>query len=126
MAQEWIDYTSNGQKFRGYLVYNENVKERRPVVIIAHAWRGQDDFARNKAAFFAELGYAGFAADLYGDGKSVENNDEAAVLMAPLFIDRKTLRSRIVAAYQTASKLKQVDPERIGALGFCFGGLTVL
>jgi dienelactone hydrolase len=126
MAKESIDYESNGEKFRGYFAYDEKVKKKRPAVIVAHAWRGQDDFARKKAEFLSELGYVGFAADLYGNGKTVETNDEAAELMTPLFIDRKTLRDRIVAAYHVAAKHEQVDSEKIGAIGFCFGGLTVI
>lgn len=126
MAGEWIDYQSEGKNFRGYLAYDETDASHRPAVIIAHAWKGQDDFARDKAEFLAELGYVGFAADLYGDGISVETNDEAGAMMAPLFIDRNTLRNRIVAAYNTVAEHERVDAERMGAMGFCFGGLTVI
>lgn len=126
MKTEWIDYESGGKRFKGYLAHNEKLKNKKPAIVIAHAWRGQDDFARKKAEFLAELGYVGFAADLYGDGLSVDTNEQAAQLMMPLFLDRKELRERIVAAYQAAAGLSLVDPDKMGAIGFCFGGLTVI
>lgn len=126
MKTERVAYSCEGINFNGYLAHNEKLKEKKPVVLIAHAWRGQDNFAREKAEFLAELGYVGFAVDLYGDGRQVETDEEAKQLMVPLFLDRKALRERIVLAYHTASNLPFVDSEKIGAIGFCFGGLTVI
>lgn len=126
MHSETIAYTCGDSTFKGHLAYDQTSSTPRPVVIVAHAWKGQDDFAREKAEMLAKLGYVGFAADLYGDGKTVESNDEAMAMMSPLFVDRKTLRERIVSAYQTVAKLDIVDETKVGAIGFCFGGLTVI
>lgn len=126
MKKEWIDYSMNGRSFRGYLVYNSKVEGSRPVVLVAHAWKGQDAFARNKAEFLAELGYAGFALDLYGEGKEVESDNDAASLMIPLFEDRTELQKRIKAGYETILHHPICDRKRIGSIGFCFGGLAVL
>lgn len=97
-----------------------------PGILIAHAWMGQDDFARKKAHDLARLGYVAFAADVYGDGQEVQTNDEAAELMMPLFMHRDRLRARIRAAYDTLASDERVDSNKIGAIGFCFGGLTVV
>lgn len=126
MKGEWLEYQCAGKNFKGYLAYNEKDSSPKPAVIVAHAWKGQDDFARNKADFLAELGYVGFAVDLYGEGACVNTNDEAGAMMTPLFINRSSLRERIVSAYHTIAKHERVDAERIGAIGFCFGGLSVL
>lgn len=126
MKKETIDYTCKGKRFRGYLVYNQEDTTPKPCVIIAHAWKGLDAFAKQKAEFLAELGYVAFAADLYGEGKNASTNEDAWELMHPLFINRKELRDRISAAYETVSALECVDRTMIGAIGFCFGGMTVL
>jgi len=93
---------------------------------VAHAWKGQDDFARQKAKELAALGYVGFAADIYGDGATATNDEDAKKLMLPLFTDRATLRKRIVAGFQALEKNEWVDQTKIAAIGFCFGGLTVI
>lgn len=127
MHEETVLYRSGDKEFKGYLAYDQAVKaKKRPAVIVAHAWRGQDDFAREKARELAKLGYVGFAADVFGNGLSVDNNEEASALITPLFLDRQLLRDRIRAAYDTVYDQKMVDKDRIGAIGFCFGGLTVI
>ena len=101
MKEEKITYQAGDVKSEGFLVYDEQVKTMRPAVLIAHAWYGQDDFARNKARELAKLGYIGFAADIFGGKKNAADDDEAGALIKPLFLDRKLLQSRIIAAYDT-------------------------
>lgn len=125
MPTETIPYRIGELTFQGHAVYSGDGQQKRPGVLVAHAWMGQDDFARQKAAALAEMGYVGFAADLYGNGIHVTTPEEATELMAPLFSDRKVLRQRIVAAYETLKMHPLVDSSCIGAIGFCFGGLTV-
>lgn len=126
MILENIDYKCNGTTLKGCLVYKGEATAKRPAVIVAHAWRGQDEFARQKARDLAELGYVGFAADLYGDGVCVTSDEEALKLMLPFFLDRSLLRERITAAFDAIKNHPLVDPAAIGAIGFCFGGLTVI
>lgn len=126
MNSEIIDYQWNGKNFKGQIYFPENLSDKTPAVLVAHAWKGRDQFALDKAKMLAELGYIGFAADLYGDGLVVESNEEALDLMVPLFLDRKELRERISAAYQVVAGRAEVDSGRIGAIGFCFGGATVI
>ncbi len=99
---------------------------RRPVVLVAHAWGGQDDFAREKAKMLAGLGYVGFAIDVYGKGRRGTTPEENSKLMQPFLDDRALLLERLLAATAAASAQRCVDPERVGAIGFCFGGLCVL
>lgn len=124
MLQETLIYHVGELKCLGTLFTQE--KTRRPLILVAPAFRGQDDFAREKGRYLAELGYAALVLDIYGEGKSVESNEEASGLMMPFFIDRKELRRRMIAALEAARALSWVDTARLGAIGFCFGGLAVL
>lgn len=126
MEQEAIPYVYQGTTFYGHLVFDPEGEGRRPGILIAHAWHGQDSFAREKAAELAKLGYVALAADVYGEAKHVGSSKEAAQLMMPLFFDRELLQGRITAALQMLQKHPLVDPKNIGAIGFCFGGLTVI
>lgn len=121
-----LDYACQGTTLYGHLYHSPQISQKRPAVIVAHAWRGLDSFAHLQAERLARLGYMAFAADLYGIQKPVETDEEAAQLMLPLFVNRKQLRERIVAAYEVVAKQPLVDADKIGAIGFCFGGLTVL
>jgi dienelactone hydrolase len=116
-------------EFEGYLAADLRPpahRTPRPAVIVAHAWRGRDDFADSKARQLATLGYVGFAADVYGRNQRGDTDEGAAALMDPLVADRQLLRHRITAALNTISAHPLVDPTRIAAIGFCFGGLTAL
>lgn len=121
-----VEYEAAGVRARGFVACRDESEERRPVVVIAHAWRGLDDFAKDKARALAALGYIGFAADLYGEGRVAHSDEEATALMTPLFLDRTLLAQRIRAAFVVASQQPGADPDRVGAIGFCFGGMTVV
>jgi len=126
MIRENATYACKEDKFKGHLIYNEIVNEKRPCIIIAHAWRGLSAFEQEKADVLAKLGYVAFCADLYGGGKTAASDEEAHSLMLPLFKDRALLRERIGVAFEYVKTLPMVNPKQIAAIGFCFGGLTVL
>jgi dienelactone hydrolase len=122
---ENISYSHNDKSLHGYMAFKETNK-KIPAVLIAHAWGGRDDFACKKAEYLAELGYLGFALDMYGDAKTGKSTEENTKLMTPLMEDRKLLLGRIHAALEKVKSLPMVDTSKIGAIGFCFGGLCVL
>lgn len=126
MYQATLSYPCGETLCQGYLTHAANIKSPCPAIIIAHAWRGQDAFARQKASELAKMGYVALAADIYGEGIEVTTDDEAQALMLPLFLNRKLLRERIGAAFEAVAHLPHVDKAKIGAIGFCFGGLTVI
>jgi len=119
-------YEINGKTYKGEFFYDIEQQTKRPGILVAHAWRGRDGFAKQKAKALAALGYVGMAIDLYGNGKVANSNEEAFELMQPLFLDRKELRARISAAYTELCNHPLVDSARTGAIGFCFGGLSAL
>lgn len=120
-------YHDGTQELEGYLAHpTEPARGPRPMVLVAHAWGGQDEFARSKAHMLADLGYIGFAIDVYGKGRRGSSPEENSALMTPWVQDRGALRNRLVAAVQAARQCDGADPERLGAIGFCFGGLCAL
>jgi dienelactone hydrolase len=126
MQTKNIEYQDGEKKLEGYLAYDEKLPEKRPAILIAHDWSGRNEFACKKAEQLSELGYVGFALDMFGKGIIGKNNDEKTKLMQPLIDDRALLRKRIVAGFDIVKKLEMVDSSRIGAIGFCFGGLCAL
>ena len=118
-------YLAGTTRCKGYFACPSHV-ERPPIVVIAPTWEGINGFAKEQAEKLAERGYAAFVADLFGDGKAASSPEEAASLIKPLFIDRKLLRERILAAILEAKKFHEVDSSKVAAMGFCFGGLTVI
>ncbi|MCE2881397.1 MAG: dienelactone hydrolase family protein [Planctomycetaceae bacterium] len=117
-------HTHDGNELEGYIVRPKGDSATpRPVVLVIHAWTGQDDFARAKAHMIADLGYIGFAVDVYGKGRRGSNPDECSKLMTPWVSDRAALRARLLAAVDFARRIEGGDPNRLGAVGFCFGGL---
>jgi len=121
-----IDYSDGSVTLEGYYAFDDEEKHKRPLILVVHDWSGRNEFACQKAKKLAELGYIGFALDIYGKGKIGNNNDEKSALMNPFMQDRNLLRKRLLAALDTAKNLEIVDSNRIGAIGFCFGGLCAL
>lgn len=126
MHTEYLDYTEGKTTCEGYLAYDPMIKGKRPAVIVCHAWAGQDDFARQKAEALAQLGYVGFALDMYGKGVRGGMIEQNAKLMKPFVDDRGLLARRINAAADAIRGHLMVDGNRLGAIGYCFGGMCAL
>jgi len=121
-----VEYKDGDQTCIGYLAWDETYADPKPCVLINHAWGGLDNFAQGKAVEMAALGYVGFALDNYGDGVQPETVDEKMALMGPLKEDRAKLLKRLKAGYKAAAALEQVDESHMAAMGFCFGGRSLL
>jgi dienelactone hydrolase len=117
-----VDYEQDGQTYEGFLAMPEGTP--KGVVLVAHAWGGQSEFEQDKAKLVASWGYAGFALDVYGKGKRGETNEESEALMTPLASNREELQSRLAHALSVAAK--EAGTSNAAAIGFCFGGLSVL
>ncbi len=126
MHSQNINYSHDDITCQGYLAYDDANTEPRPAVLIAHDWTGRNTFACQKADQLAELGYVGFAIDMFGDARQGADNDEKGKLIQPLLNDRQLLRDRINTALNVLREQDIVDTKRIAAIGFCFGGLCVL
>lgn len=121
-----INYLDGDTLLEAFFAYDDAIEGRRPVVLINHAWGGRDRFVADKAVKLAELGYVGFALDMYGKGVLGSGPEENAKLMTPFIENRAMLQQRIGAALAAAKLLPWVDDGKCAAIGFCFGGLCVL
>lgn len=124
-TEEYI-YSHDNQQLNGYLAYDAQAQGLQPAVLVVHDWSGRNDFACRQAEHLAKSGYIGFAVDMYGEGKTGESIEEKQALMGPFIKDKRLLRARIQAALQAVLTLKNVDPQRIAIMGFCFGGMCAL
>jgi dienelactone hydrolase len=121
-----VEYKHGAATLEGYLAYDDAGTARRPGVLVVHAWMGIDDNARQRARMLAELGYVAFVADIYGKGIRPTTRDEAAKQAGSFKKDRALLRARVNAGLATLLVQPKVDPSKTAAIGYCFGGTTVL
>jgi dienelactone hydrolase len=121
-----VEYSADGVVMKGYLAYDKNTKGKRPGVLVVHEWWGLNDYARKRARMLAEIGYAAFAVDMYGEGKQAKHPNDAAKFSSELMKNFDTAKARFMAAMEFFKKQPVVDSERIAAIGYCFGGGIVL
>ena len=121
-----IEYKSGDATLEGVLTYDDAVKTPRPGVLVVHQWLGLTDYEKGRAKQLAELGYVAFCADIYGKGVRPANTKEAGVEATKYKSDRKLLRERVNAGLDALKKCEQVDTQRVAAIGYCFGGTTVI
>jgi dienelactone hydrolase len=121
-----VEYQDKGTILEAFMAWDDAVGGPRPAVAIAHTWAGRSPFEEGKALELAEQGYVGFALDMYGRGVLGSSPEENTALMTPLMEDRAALQQRINTAIVTLRQQAEVDPGRVAASGYCFGGLCVL
>lgn len=119
-----IPYQDGDIDLEGFMAYPD--EEKRPLVILCHAWKGRDDFICEKARMISEQGYVGFALDMYGRGVLGKSKEENAVLKKPFIQDRYLLQKRVLKGFEAASRLPYIDPKKIAVIGFGFGGICAL
>jgi len=121
-----VGYLDGEVLLEAFFAFDDSLSGRRPAVLINHTWVGRDDFVAEKAKKLAELGYVGFAVDMYGKGVLGSGAEENAKLMQPFMDDRQMLQKRMNAAFYAVKLMPWVDDSKIAAIGFCFGGLCSL
>ena len=127
MTPTVLDYPAGDVMCRGEVYTPENASGPLPVVLVTHAWDGLNDEVRSKAIRLAtESGYIAFAIDIYGEGKVWEDASKLMEVLTPYMEDRALLTARMQAAAEAARQLPNADPDRLGAMGYCFGGTAVL
>lgn len=126
LEKQKVQYQDGDVVLEGYCAVDQSKPGKKPAVLVFHDWSGRNEFAQKKAEQLAELGYIGFAVDMYGNGKMGTTTEEKQALMNPIASNRALLRQRALAALEAVKKHPDVDLQRIGAIGFCFGGLCAL
>ena len=123
---ETIEYKQGDATLEGYLVYDDAIVSKRPGVLIVHQWKGAGDYEKKRAEMLARLGYVAFVADIYGKGIRPQSMQDASTQAAKYKDDRTLLRKRVQAGLEQLKKSRMVDASNTAAIGYCFGGTTVL
>ncbi len=125
-AGQTVEYKSTNAVMEGYIAHPKNRKASMPAVLIVHDWMGLTEDTRKKADEVAALGYVALAVDIYGKDVRPKTQKEAAMFASKYKNDLPTLRERILAAQKVLLSQKAINPAKIVAIGYCFGGTTVL
>jgi dienelactone hydrolase len=126
LKEEGGSYAFNNQKFDFYTVYDENIKGKRPGVMVVHEWWGMNDYVKMRARELAKLGYVAMAIDLYGDGKRADNPEDAGQLAGQFYQNPSLAKPLFLMALEGLKAFQQCDTNKIAAIGYCFGGAQVI
>lgn len=126
LKEENTTYALDSVTMNGYVVYDENKEGARPAVIVLHEWWGLNDYSKMRARELAKLGYIAMAMDMFGNGATAETPDEAGKLAMPFYENPQMAKQRLDAAIAKLKSYSQADPNKVAAIGYCFGGGVLL
>ncbi len=121
-----VSYQYDDIPLTGYLYWDDAHQEKRPGVLVVHEWWGLNDYAKKRARMLAELGYVAFAADMYGNGQVTDKPDQAREWMQEVTVDVEGWRERALEGLKQLNASGLVSEGEVAAIGYCFGGATVL
>lgn len=126
-----VDYSCEGTDLQGYLAFDSAIEGARPGVLVVHDWTGVGEYVEVRCQMLARLGYVAFAPDIYGRGVRPDES-EAPAVAGRFYGDPQLMRARALAGLDklrsttTSGSESLVDPQRIAAIGYCFGGSVAL
>src|SRR5437588_9139140 len=126
VVEREIDYKSGDTALKGSLDYDDARTGKRPAVLVVREWSGLNEHARHQARRLAEAGYVALALDMYGEAKQAHHPKEALMLSTEIRTNLPVMEARFDAARELLRSQPNVDPTRIAAIGYCFGGAVVL
>jgi len=126
IKSEAVEYRDGDTQLKGYLYYDDALSGQRPGVIVVHEWWGLNDYAKRRAEMLAGLGYVAFALDMYGDNRVTTHPKDAQGWMSQITENTDAWRRRALAGLGVLKANPRVDPDHLAAVGYCFGGATVM
>jgi dienelactone hydrolase len=123
---ETVAYKHGDTELEGFLAYDDAQPGKRPGVLVVHEWLGLNNHAKKRAEMLARLGYVAFALDMYGKGVRGTSPQDGPKLSAPYKANRDLMRARAAAGLAVLRGHGRVDPAKVAAIGYCFGGTTAL
>ncbi|MBL7960008.1 dienelactone hydrolase family protein [bacterium] len=126
IASEEVAYSADSVNMKGYVAWDASKQGKRPGVLVVHEWWGHTPYARHRADMLAELGYVALAVDMYGDGKVADHPKDAGMFAGEVMKRGPGATARFMKAMEILKANPNVDVNNIGAIGYCFGGSTVL
>ncbi|MGF1639524.1 MAG: dienelactone hydrolase family protein [Rhodospirillales bacterium] len=121
-----IEYRDGDIVLTGVLAWDPSAPGKRPGVLVVHEWWGLNDFAKDRAAQLAAEGYVAFALDMYGDRRVTEHAQQASEWMKQITADIELWTRRAQLGLEAMKAQDEVDADRVAAIGYCFGGATVM
>jgi len=126
LKEETVTYKLDSSVRNNFVVYDENIKGKRPAVLVIHEWWGLNDYAKMRARELAKLGYIAMAVDMYGDGKMGDDPRAAQNLAGPFYVNPALAKPIFDAALNKLKEFSEADATKVAAIGYCFGGAQVL
>lgn len=123
---EEVSYDIDGKTHQSFVAYEGSADQVKPVVMVLPEWWGVTDYAKDRAKKLAELGYFAMVVDYYGEGKTVDNPDEAAKLSGEFYKVPINARLKFDKAKAQLLKFANADYNKIAVIGYCFGGAQAL
>jgi dienelactone hydrolase len=123
---ENVEYQSGSVKAQGVVFWDDAITGKRPGVLVVHEWWGLDDYAKSRARKLAEAGYVAFACDMYGEGKTTNHPKDASAMATNVRSNQQEWLARGKAALGVLKSRPEVNLQKLAAIGYCFGGTTVL
>jgi dienelactone hydrolase len=120
-----VKYATDSVTMNGYIAMKDD-GTKKPGILVVHEWWGHNEHARTKARKLAEMGYVALAVDMYGSGKQANHPSSAQKFSGMVMSNIDVAKARFMQAMETLKQNPNVDPDKIGAIGFCFGGSVVL
>ena len=121
-----IEYKDGDVSLTGHLAWDDSLSGKRPGILVVHEWWGLNAHARERAERLAAEGYVAFAVDMYGTGRVTTEADQARAWMTEVRSNPKGWMRRAALGFEVLKGQDRVDPASLGAIGFCFGGTTVM
>ncbi len=121
-----ITYKAGDTEMAGCLAYDDAQTGKRPGIVVVQEWWGNNDYPRFRAKELAKLGYVAFAVDMYGKGKTTDDPKQAGEWATAVKSDPALEKQRFEAGLAILKQQPNVDPDKLGAIGYCFGGSVVL
>lgn len=126
LKEEMVSYKLDSATMNNFVVYDENKEGKRPAIFVIHEWWGLNDYIKMRSRELAKLGYIVMAVDMYGDGKMGNDPEQAGKLATPFYTNPEKAQPIFEAAMKKLKSYPETDPNRLGAIGYCFGGAQVL
>jgi len=121
-----VEYSHGSTPLEGWLAVPKAITGKVPAVLVIHDWTGVQAYSKGRAEQLAGLGYVAMVADIYGKGVRPSNPKDSAAEAGKYKADRALYRERLLAGLAELKKQPHVDPDKIVAIGYCFGGTGVL
>lgn len=126
LTTEEVSYDIDGKTHKSFVAYEGTAEDMKPVVMVLPEWWGVTEYTKDRAKQLAELGYFAMVVDYYGEGKTVDNPDEAAKLSGEFYKVPINARLKFDKAKAQLLKFDNADYNKIAVIGYCFGGAQAL